>query len=193
MNLLPSRKFLIKVAGILAATSITNLFAINAGATPIEPTLAIVVPSAEIHTPNTKSVETTAKPAPTETSVVKTDTEVKVAPTLPKRDWQQARIDYKSARKMLAKGDFAAYRTLRKKLTDYPLYPYLEYQYLRQHLTKSNTRQIKQFINTWSDTPLAAPLKHRWLKKLAKSGQWQHYLDNYDGKIKSTELQCYAL
>jgi len=106
--------------------------------------------------------------------------------------WQQARVDYQLAREVLEKNDFGAYLSLREELTNYPLYPYLEYEYLRKHLSKSNTTQIHQFLNTWSTTPLASTLKHQWLRRLAKSGQWQHYLDNYDAQVKSTELRCYA-
>lgn len=115
----------------------------------------------------------------------------------PQDKWQQARINYQLARKILEKRDFGAYLALREELTNYPLYPYLEYKYLRKRLNKSTTapftKELQQFLTTWSSTPLAGPLKHQWLRKLAKSRQWQQYLNNFDAQVKSSELRCYAL
>jgi len=106
---------------------------------------------------------------------------------------QQARSDYQLARAVLEKRDFGAYLTLRDSLTDYPLYPYLEYEYLHKRLNKAPTKEVKAFITKWQQTPLAAPLKHRWLRQLAASGKWQQYLNNFDASIKSAELRCHAL
>ncbi len=116
-------------------------------------------------------------------------------PTTPPADQalQLARNDYQLARTMLEKQDFGAYLTLRDTLTDYPLYPYLEYEYLRKRLSKATTKEITTFISNWKETPLAAPLKYHWLRQLAASGNWQHYLNNFDPSIKSAELQCHAL
>jgi len=107
--------------------------------------------------------------------------------------WQQSRSDYQLARTMLEKRDFGAYLTLREELTNYPLYPYLEYEYLRKRLSKVPATEIQAFISNWSDTPLAAPLKNRWLRELAKAGKWQQYLNNFGDSVKSPELQCHAL
>lgn len=118
-----------------------------------------------------------------------------ITPTTPppQDKWQEARADYQLARKILAKRDFGAYLALREGLTDYPLYPYLEYEYLRKHLKKTNAVEIKQFLNTWAATPLAKPIKYQWLKQLAKSRQWQFYLDNFNPQTTNTELRCHAL
>jgi soluble lytic murein transglycosylase len=112
-------------------------------------------------------------------------------------NWQQARNDYQVALKTLEKRDFNSYRMLRKKLTHYPLYPYLEYQYLHQRFsTLSITTaeaQLAAFLTIGSSTPLAGPIKHQWLKRLATSRQWPQYLNHFDSQTKSTELHCYAL
>ena len=107
--------------------------------------------------------------------------------------WQQERADYKLAREALQKKDVDAYLKIRDKLTHYPLYPYLEANHLTQELSKSKTSDIQHFLDQYSDTPLATPLKHRWLRQLAKNGQWQQFQQQFDSSIKSAELNCYAL
>lgn len=109
------------------------------------------------------------------------------------KDLQQARQDYQLAREMLRQKDYGAYLALRETLIDYPLYPYLEYEYLRQRLSKAPAEEISAFIANWQTTPLAASLKHRWLLLLAQNGNWQQYLDNFDASTRNAELRCHAL
>jgi soluble lytic murein transglycosylase len=106
---------------------------------------------------------------------------------------QQERETYLKAREMLKDQDFDAYRKIRGSLTNYPLFPYLEYSYLTQRLDQAQSADVLHFTQHYADTPLAAPLQYRWLKHLAKTDQWQPFLDNFNSEIKSAELQCYAL
>lgn len=107
--------------------------------------------------------------------------------------WKQEREDYKLAREALLEKDFDEYLKIRNKLDHYPLYPYLESSYLSRRLSKIKASDIQHFLDQYSDTPLAAPLRHRWLRQLAKSGQWQKFQQHFDSNTKSAELNCYAL
>ena len=107
--------------------------------------------------------------------------------------WRQSREDYQLARTVLQKNDFGAYLALQESLTDYPLYPYLQYQYLLKRLNKLSLQEVKHFTHQWKDTPLASKLEHRWLKHLAKQGHWQQFLNNYGDTNRSEELRCHAL
>ncbi len=100
------------------------------------------------------------------------------------------RADFAAARKALRQGKNKQYKKLAKGLTDYPLYPYLEYWYINRNLNKTSAEKINSFIERHSDLPSTARLKNNWLKKQAKLGEWQRLVDNYSPS-SSTELQCY--
>jgi len=100
------------------------------------------------------------------------------------------RADFIAARKALRQGKNKQYKKLAKGLTDYPLYPYLEYWHINRNLNKVSAEQINSFIERHSSLPSTGRLKNRWLKKLAKQGKWQLLVDNYSPS-SNTELQCY--
>ena len=103
--------------------------------------------------------------------------------------------------------DFLAVYTLirEKPLTQFPpaatalrqwiLYPYLRYHYLKKYPERANDTQISEFLTQYADTPLAKPLRQRWLEQLAQHQHWSRYLKFYqsdDGK-KRPALECYQL
>ncbi|MGZ8944414.1 MAG: hypothetical protein ACXW1W_03200, partial [Methylococcaceae bacterium] len=47
---------------------------------------------------------------------------------------EQQRQDFLLAEKMVEQGNEGAFLTLSSTLTDYPLYPYLQYQWLKNNL-----------------------------------------------------------
>jgi len=101
--------------------------------------------------------------------------------------------DYQKALKALESNKKSEFTRLKKSLSDYPLYPYLEYEELSRNIG-GNTRAIKSFINRYADTPLADRLHNRWLKALAKGKSWSSYYSNYDSRFDGNqELQCHYL
>ncbi len=100
---------------------------------------------------------------------------------------------YLQAIKALEANKKTEFKRLKKSLSDYPLYPYLEYEELSRNIG-GNTRGIKAFIERYSDTPLADRLHNRWLKSLAKRKSWSSYYSNYDSRFDSNqELHCHYL
>ena len=77
---------------------------------------------------------------------------------------------------------------LSKQLKDYPLYPYLQYQWLKKNLSKEN--QIKDFLQQQSESRYAGKLKHKWLNYLGKRKQWSLLLENRV-TTKNATLNCY--
>ncbi|MCP5159568.1 MAG: lytic transglycosylase domain-containing protein [Gammaproteobacteria bacterium] len=61
-------------------------------------------------------------------------------------------------------------------LRDYPLYPYLYYQSLSRRLTEFPTVEVRDFLQTYPDTPLAIRLRNAWLRQLASARRWDDYL-----------------
>lgn len=93
------------------------------------------------------------------------------------------------AEKALKSGNRQEYRQLKEKLQAYPLLPYLEYQELRWSLNDSSAKQVRDFLQRYSDTPLAGRMRGAWLRHLAKGKRWNEFLDFFEPS-KSTRMRC---
>jgi soluble lytic murein transglycosylase len=107
-------------------------------------------------------------------------------------DLQKQRTLFKQASKALKTNKIAEYNALKKKLNDYPLEPYLEYLYLRHHLSQTDPRDIAAFLDANSDSFYGERLRNAWLKKLAQQKQWHLFLAKYQA-TSSSHLQCLNL
>jgi soluble lytic murein transglycosylase len=92
------------------------------------------------------------------------------------------------AEKALEKKNDNTYFQLADQLEEYPLYPYLQYQWLRKHLDRE--RQVKHFLEEHESSRYASILKRKWLYHLANKGQWQTFLQYYS-TTSNKSLNCY--
>ncbi len=99
------------------------------------------------------------------------------------------RKQYQDAKKALQKGDLATFDKISDTLKDYPLYPYLRYNYLQPRLSRANHSEVSEFLTQYSDFPLANSLRTQWLKQLARTAQWQSYYENYTAQSEPV-LRC---
>ena len=105
---------------------------------------------------------------------------------------EEQRKQYQDAKKALRSGKIEQFLHLTEALKDYPLYPYLRYNYLQPRLHKLGPEEIGDFLNQFTDFPLADSLRTKWLKQLSRTHQWQTYLDNYTPQ-EDVSLQCNQL
>lgn len=105
---------------------------------------------------------------------------------------EQQRKDYLSAKKALDTKQYKTFGKIANTLKDYPLYPYLRYNYILKHLWKVKDEEVIDFLRRYSDLPVAGYLRTSWLKLLAKRGHWQTFMDNYLPSSNVT-MQCYHL
>lgn len=82
----------------------------------------------------------------------------------------------------------ADYFKLAQDLKEYPLYPYLQYQWLKKHLDAESA--VRQFLSDFDSSRYAKLLRHNWLLQLGKNQQWVVYMEFYRPG-DDTELQCY--
>jgi len=99
---------------------------------------------------------------------------------------------YLAAKKSLASGHLKAFHKSADGLKDYPLYPYLRYDYISRRLWKLKNEEITDFLDTYADLPRTDGLRTSWLKLLVKRGHWETYTENYTPQ-QDKELQCYQL
>ncbi|MCK5432126.1 MAG: hypothetical protein KAJ03_05240, partial [Gammaproteobacteria bacterium] len=105
---------------------------------------------------------------------------------------EEQRQQYLDAQKALKAGRIKTFTKLAEKLKNYPLYPYLRYNYIRPRLHKIDDADIKHFIASYPEFISTDSLKTRWLKQLAKQRKWQKFLDNYTPQ-KDVKLRCQQL
>ncbi len=105
---------------------------------------------------------------------------------------KEQRNRFLDARDALSERRLDDFHRIGETLRDYPLYPYLEYWYLRDRLVPANSKAIEKFIRNHADQPVGALLRRAWLYKLASAGDWKAFLALYAGE-QPVVLQCYRL
>ncbi|MEJ2529423.1 MAG: transglycosylase SLT domain-containing protein, partial [Gammaproteobacteria bacterium] len=101
----------------------------------------------------------------------------------------EQRQNFVAAEKALKRGKFSEYKTLRKGLTNYPLYPYLEYAELRYGFSDKKLPRVKKFLDQYPDLPLSSLLRSAWLNQLAKKKRWSDLLELYTPQ-ENIQRQC---
>ncbi len=100
---------------------------------------------------------------------------------------EQQRKDFLAAEKLLKKRKMSEFFAQSSSLKDYPLYPYLQYQWLRKDLHQH--KEIEAFLLQHTDSRYAGLLKNKWLRQLAKDKSWQELVKHYRTS-SSASLQC---
>ncbi|MCX7066698.1 MAG: transglycosylase SLT domain-containing protein [Methylococcales bacterium] len=100
---------------------------------------------------------------------------------------EQQRMDFLSAEQAINQGNDAVFLQLSTGLVDYPLYPYLQYQWLNNHLL--DTDKILAFLANYSDSRYAPMLRAKWLAYLAGQQRWREFIQNYQAS-DNTALEC---
>jgi soluble lytic murein transglycosylase len=97
---------------------------------------------------------------------------------------------YLSAEKQVWKADSYRYRRLYQQLDKYPLRPYLDQKRLMHNISLSKKAEILKFLNEYQDSPLARPLRKKWLKYLAKRNRQDLFISSYK-PVAGVAMTCY--
>ena len=89
----------------------------------------------------------------------------------------QQRQDFLRAESLLNKADDQAFFEFSESLKDYPLLPYLQYQWLKNHLSESD--KIVTFLAQHKNTHYAELLRSKWLDYLIKQERWHEFIRQY--------------
>lgn len=104
-------------------------------------------------------------------------------------EFSQQRLQFIAAEQAAKSGHWSRFRRLTAQLHDYPLYPYLQYDYLSRHLSLNHDKEIQHFLSQNPGAPIARQLRRRWLFSLARKGHWQTLADNF-AYSHDVALQC---
>lgn len=102
----------------------------------------------------------------------------------------QQRERFLIAEKAIKQGRKGQFRKLLGQLQDYPLYPYLLYAELKRRIHSAKTSELNEFLNTYSDSPLAYRLRRSRLFFLARNKRWKEYI-NFYRPTSNISLKCY--
>lgn len=78
------------------------------------------------------------------------------------------------AKAALKADDLERFQTLKSKLSNYPLYPYLDIWHARKKLDQGDDFDIPKVLSQNSDIPEVIDLRLARIKNLAERGQWPH-------------------
>jgi len=106
------------------------------------------------------------------------------ASTLSQQRWQ-----FDRAEKALKAKDWDKFQKISRLLQNYPLYYYLRYQYLNEHLKQVRPSEIRVFLKRYGNTYFGQKLREDWLYQLAGKGNWKGFMQDYT-PLKSTSMQC---
>ena len=100
----------------------------------------------------------------------------------------QQRREFISAETMIKRGGNPLSFSRDDKLKYYPLYPYIQYQWLVKNL--GETKKIKDFLRYNKDSRYAGLLRYKWQIYLAKHKNWSEYIEQFQ-KTSNIKLQCH--
>ena len=116
------------------------------------------------------------------------------SPSITVIETQQQRAIFKKALLAIDQNRKAHYeQTIKPKLLDYPLLPYLDYLQLSKRLKHRPYTDIDDFLVDHKDTALGRRLLEDWLRTLAKQQRWHEYQSYYQTHLSSTSLKCHYL
>jgi soluble lytic murein transglycosylase len=105
---------------------------------------------------------------------------------------EEQRQLYMKAQQALKAGRLETFETLAGELRDYPLYPYLRYEYIRPRLAKLSDDLVGEFLQSYPDLPMADGLRTQWLLLLAQRGRWESFIAHYTHQ-QDPRLRCLYL
>jgi len=108
-------------------------------------------------------------------------------------DEEQQRRDFVAALEAIRAGNMGRYQSLRKRLDDYVLRGYLDYEDLRRRLGSASVREVHAFLENNTQAPVSDVVRKKWLRMLAARGDWRNFHANYRGIDHDPELACLRL
>ena len=103
------------------------------------------------------------------------------------------RRDYLAAIEAARNGNLARAKQFLPRLEDYVLRGYVEYELLKDRLALTPPDTIRRFLEENRDAPISDLIRKKWLRQLAKQGDWDAFLREYQDIESEPELQCLRL
>lgn len=103
--------------------------------------------------------------------------------------YKDQRNDYLTAKQAFKDNNQAQFNQLKRKLRNYPLYPYLLHMHYSKNLKTLPARTVGNFINEYADVPIVRQMRFNWLSVLEQRNQWRTIVKFYL-PTTSVKYQC---
>ena len=102
--------------------------------------------------------------------------------------------DIVAAKAAWERGNVAALATIRARTASHPLGSYPAYWHLLATLDAAPEADLRAFLESASDGPLADQLRREWLRRLGSSGKWAAFRREHSALLADDpEVSCHAL
>lgn len=102
------------------------------------------------------------------------------------------RVEFLAAERALAHRQRAQFEHLLKRLDDYPLLPYLQYDDITSRLAAASDAEVAGFLTRYAGSPLAARLRTQWLQRIGARHDWKRLLVFWRRQSDATLLCLHA-
>ncbi|MHB8728181.1 MAG: transglycosylase SLT domain-containing protein [Sulfuricaulis sp.] len=106
---------------------------------------------------------------------------------------ESQRREYLAALEALKAGQTTRFKKLYMQLDGYILRGYLEYESIKNRVASTPAPVIERFIEENSQAPISDVVRKKWLRVLARRGDWDTFLKEYQDIGDEPELQCLRL
>ena len=86
---------------------------------------------------------------------------------------EKQREVYEQAQDLLDKNDIDGYLSIRPKISDYPLTPYVDYRTFIRQLPEKSSQQVNEFISEHESFPFSRRVRAPYLNHLYKQKDWR--------------------
>ncbi|MBT8061537.1 MAG: transglycosylase SLT domain-containing protein [Gammaproteobacteria bacterium] len=113
-----------------------------------------------------------------------------ISQCLPAQTLSQEQQQFISSWQAASRGDHTAFLNRRQGLEQYILFPYLQYEDLRNRRAKVSPAEMASFLDQHQDWAFTGGLRTAWLKTLGRQGRWEALLIHGAGS-RDTVVRCY--
>jgi soluble lytic murein transglycosylase len=106
---------------------------------------------------------------------------------------ENKRQQYQSALAALHTGDLGRFQKLRDGLAGYSLQPFLNYEFLKDHIPTTSSVTLHDFLERNPEAVVSDQLRRKWLKLLVERGDWKNFMTEFRDIEADNDLNCQRL
>lgn len=102
----------------------------------------------------------------------------------------EQRTRYEKAIAAIERNDMATFSRLKSEVTDYPLYPYLDYRDFMHDINDASSKEVNAFLEKYPDLPFNGTVRARHISALATKKKWSQLVAFQQDVPRGESYQC---
>ncbi|MDX1589000.1 MAG: transglycosylase SLT domain-containing protein [Oleiphilaceae bacterium] len=128
-----------------------------------------------------------------ENTAVESEESLPDDPGFERKQLLMQRAWFLQAENAIREGDTEAFESLRERLEDYPLLPYLELRELQRRLFSAQPEEVAALLDRHREIPHSESVRRQWLTHLGRNGEWAVLREYASTPVHGHQLQCLVL